>query len=196
MTRIFITSDTHFNHNRPFIYAARGFQTVEAMNAYIVERWNALVEEEDIVYHLGDVFLGDNEAGMAVVRKLKGRLRIVIGNHDTKPRIALLRAYEKVESLSYGEMLYWHKRPVLLTHFPTVTSNAADGHKEQRHICTYNLCGHTHQTNPFFDAAPLSYNAGMDAHGCTPILFEDAMKELEEHCIRLGIFEDEKKNSL
>ena len=32
MGKIFLTSDTHFNHNKDFVYAARGFKTIEEMN--------------------------------------------------------------------------------------------------------------------------------------------------------------------
>ena len=56
---IWIISDTHFNHNKEFLYSPRGFNSVEEMNHAIVTLWNECVNDDDIVYHLGDVCLGD-----------------------------------------------------------------------------------------------------------------------------------------
>ena len=49
MSNIWLISDTHFNHNQPFLYEPRGFATVEEMNEAIIERWNSLVKPEDTV---------------------------------------------------------------------------------------------------------------------------------------------------
>lgn len=58
---IYVTSDTHFCHNKPFIYEDRGFKNIEEMNDTIIENWNKLVKPDDTVIHLGDVMLNDNE---------------------------------------------------------------------------------------------------------------------------------------
>ena len=58
MPNIWFSSDLHFNHNRQFIYQARGFETLEEMNQTIIERFNSLVKPEDDLYLLGDTMLG------------------------------------------------------------------------------------------------------------------------------------------
>ena len=71
---IWLTSDTHFNHDKDFIWKPRGFTNVKDMNEAILEKWNATVKDEDIVYHLGDVIMGaDMEDGLRIVQKLKGQ---------------------------------------------------------------------------------------------------------------------------
>ena len=35
---IYFTSDLHFNHNKDFIYQARGFENIEEHNKTIVEK--------------------------------------------------------------------------------------------------------------------------------------------------------------
>ena len=55
---IFCTSDLHLGHDKDFVVQARGFETVEEMNAEIIRRWNERVYPDDDVYVLGDLTLG------------------------------------------------------------------------------------------------------------------------------------------
>ena len=82
---IFIVSDLHLAHSKDFIYGARGFENVEDMNETIIRKWNEIVDEEDDVYVLGDLVMGP-EVNLQMLRRLKGRLHIVRGNHDVGSR--------------------------------------------------------------------------------------------------------------
>ena len=62
--KVFLSSDTHFNHQRGFVYEPRGFSSVEEINEEIIRRWNEKVGKSDMVFHLGDVMLGDNQKGI------------------------------------------------------------------------------------------------------------------------------------
>ena len=55
---IFFTSDTHFNHSNVIQYCNRPFSSLDEMNAKLIENWNERVNENDIVYHLGDFAMG------------------------------------------------------------------------------------------------------------------------------------------
>ena len=81
MDNIFITSDTHFCHNKPFVYQPRGYQSAEEMNKDLIQRWNSVVSPDDTVYHLGDVMLNDLDAGMECLRQLNGNI-IIIPQHN------------------------------------------------------------------------------------------------------------------
>ena len=93
--RIFFTSDTHFNHKNIIKYepVSRPFATVEQMNQEIINRWNSVVSDDDIVIHLGDFFMGtlDAEEMARIMRQLKCKNIILVkGNHDSKRRIQLM----------------------------------------------------------------------------------------------------------
>ena len=42
-------------------YCNRPFKDTNEMNEYIIQKWNSVVKENDIVYHLGDVGFGTTE---------------------------------------------------------------------------------------------------------------------------------------
>ncbi len=66
------------------------------MNDSIIERWNETVKDEDTVYVVGDVFLGDAGAGARLVRKLRGKKVLIKGNHDRSHRTMLESGFDEV----------------------------------------------------------------------------------------------------
>jgi calcineurin-like phosphoesterase family protein len=172
MAKIWLTSDTHFAHDRDFIWKARGFKNVNEMNKEIVRRWNSVVSEEDTVYHLGDVMLGDNSIGLSLLKQLNGTIYIAFGNHDTQSRIDAYRECHNVAGVQMGYRIKVGKRTGILTHYPTITANGSDTR-------TLNFFGHTHQTENFYEDRPYMYHVGLDSHDCYPVLLEDALTEIK-----------------
>jgi len=81
--RTWIISDTHFGNKNILKYAARPFSTVEEMDEEMIRRWNDVVHKDDIVWHLGDFSLKSNQEYIrSITSKLRGRKRIILGNHD------------------------------------------------------------------------------------------------------------------
>lgn len=176
MSRIFLTSDTHFCHNRNFIYHSRGFDSVEKMDWAIVENWNKKVSPNDIVYHLGDTMLGDNILGMEYMRQLNGKIYLVRGNHDTDARIKEITDKKIAEVLGYAVPLTYKKKRFFLTHYPTLTSNYDD----TPHKAVRNLHGHTHQKNNFLTENPYMYHVGVDSHNCEPVDIEEIIEDMRQ----------------
>ncbi len=52
------------------------------MNEKIIDNWNKLVNKNDIVYHLGDFFLGPKSDLVNIVSKLNVKIYLLKGNHD------------------------------------------------------------------------------------------------------------------
>ena len=99
---IYLISDWHFCHQRDFIYKPRGFNSPEEMNAAIIERHNAIVKPEDDVYCLGDCIMNNNEEGIKCINKLKGKIHVICGNHETKTKIEL---YKKCKNMAFFHSL-------------------------------------------------------------------------------------------
>lgn len=118
MSNIWLTSDTHFCHDREFVYKPRGFSTVYEMNDEIVRRWNEVVAPDDDVYHLGDVMLNDDDQGLKLLKSLKGNIHIVLGNHDTGKRIKLYETCWNVVEIELAIRLKYKGYHFFLNTFP------------------------------------------------------------------------------
>ncbi|MBP3664178.1 MAG: metallophosphoesterase family protein [Tyzzerella sp.] len=189
MSRIFITSDTHFGHDREFLFGPRGFTEINIHDEEIIRRWNEVVQPDDIVYHLGDVMLNDNEHGMNCLRRLNGQIKIIPGNHDTSNRLKLYAELDNVEVMPMSVPLKYKKLQFLLSHHPTITSN----NEKELHLGMHliNLFGHTHQQNPFYENNFFMFHVGMDSNNCTPILLDDAIEIMRTEVHRLQNIEQE-----
>lgn len=178
---IWLTSDLHLFHNRDFVYKNRGFENVEEMNSAIEANWNALVGEEDEVYILGDLMVcgkdRSNEEGMAIVRRLKGKKHIILGNHDTKARIAMYEQEESVVDVQYATMFCYKGYDFYLSHFPSITT---DLQNEDLETGIINFFGHTHTKEKFYNALPFMYNVSVDAHENRPVSIDEALKEIKK----------------
>lgn len=178
MGKIFFTSDTHFGHDRQFIWGPRGFESVWKMNGAIVENWNKTVNTEDDVYLLGDVMLGDNEYGLTCLKQLKGNIHIVRGNHDTNTRMELYNKCWNVVEITEGQFFKYKDYHFYLSHYPTITSNLEKSPNPKEHML--NLYGHTHSKDKFYNDIPFMYNVAVDAHNCYPVEIEQIIIDIKE----------------
>ena len=174
---IYFSSDLHLNHNKPFIYEPRGFQSVHDMNAAIINNFQKIVSYDDDLYLLGDIFLGPLEEGMRLFRQLPGKIHLVYGNHDTDTRLDALADERNVYLRGYAELIHYKKYHFYLSHFPTCTTNFDDYIKplKQRTLC---LAGHTHSKELFEPCG--SYNVSVDAHNCFPVSIDEIIKDFKE----------------
>ena len=131
MNRVFVIADTHFGHKKiiEFEAANRPFATVEEHDAELVRRWNAAVRPKDTVWHLGDVLFGRDT--FAVLGRLNGVKKLVMGNHDRYPSRLYLEHFSQV--VGAAEM-----RDCILTHVPV--------HPSQFGRYKANIHGHLHST--------------------------------------------------
>ena len=179
MSRIFVTSDWHFNHEKPFLYEPRGFDAVWKMNNEIIARYNSLVKMDDEVFVLGDCMLGNNAVGAECIKQLKGQIHLILGNHDTNNRVEIYRGCWNICDIQYADRIKYNGYHFYLSHYPSLTSNF--DYEKPLSARTLNLCGHTHTTDPFFhwQYGPI-YHCEVDAHNCAPVLLDDIIVEMEK----------------
>lgn len=186
MSKIFLTSDTHFGHDREFLWGPRGFTNSQEHDEAVIKNWNETVGPDDIVYHLGDLMLGDNAHGIECVKRLNGHIKLIRGNHDTDARWKLYGTLPNVELLGWADVIKYKKYNFYLSHHPTMTSNLEKAPHLRMHLI--NLYGHTHQMGKFYQDMPYMFHVGLDSNDNRPILLDDAielMKEETKRCIEM-----------
>ena len=176
---IYLTSDTHFSHDKKFIYEPRGFNNIRDMNMAIVERWNKTVPLNAIVYHLGDMALGDIDDAIQYIKYLNGKIIWLLGNHCTENKINKILSQcpnISVPNEKYALIEKFGKKSFYLSHYPTITFNFDDKYFS-RHV--FSLHGHTHQQTNWMDPKnPFLYHVGMDSHNCTPVHIDEVITDI------------------
>lgn len=81
--KIYVTSDHHFYHKNILKYEPiRPFKTIEEMNRELIKRWNEVVTDHDIVWHLGDFSFGNSAQTREIITSLNGIKFLIMGSHD------------------------------------------------------------------------------------------------------------------
>lgn len=128
--RALVVSDTHFGHR--LMASIRPWPTIEEHDDEIVRRWNDAVGKHDTVWHLGDLVF--NRRNLSILSRLKGRIRLVLGNHD------LLRPREYLDAgivTLHGAAVA--RGDVILTHVPVHPCQVGLGRRFRG-----NVHGHMH----------------------------------------------------
>ena len=145
MNKTFLIADTHFFHNAILKYENRPFNSVEDMNARLIQNWNAIVSKDDKVFHLGDVSFGSKEATKAVISQLNGRKILILGNHDRG------RTVQWWLDVGFNEVSKYpiiYKEFIVMQHEPPTYYNDAS---------PYFYCfGHVHSTEMYKTVTPHS----------------------------------------
>lgn len=86
-SKTYFISDTHFCHNKPFLYEKRGFKNIKEHDETLIKRWNEIVRPQDNVIHCGDFLLGGGRdsmsAGNEILFQLNGHISFLWGNHNS-----------------------------------------------------------------------------------------------------------------
>lgn len=167
----FVISDTHFGHTATWAKfmrkdgsKLRPFTSTEEMDQFMIDQWNSVVGPNDIVYHLGDVAM--NKVGLQKVRALKGRKKLIMGNHEHASN-------QDYYDVGFEELLGIKviKDLGVLTHVPV--------HPGSLDRWGLNIHGHTHDsfvTDKFGNPDPRYFCASVEQTGYAPVPFEDIPK--------------------
>lgn len=160
MTMLFFTSDNHFAHRNIIKYCGRPYASISEHDAALVDNWNSVVGDSDEVWILGDFSFADPRF---YLDRLKGRKRLIRGNHDYKNWKAMPWEPPIVELRHEGRML-------VLCHYPLMSWRASS------HRHTYHLHGHCHGK---LKHSGLALDVGVDAWGYKPVSFEEVVRVLD-----------------
>ena len=176
---IFFTSDTHFGHANIIKYSERPFASREDMDEKLAMLWNCYVTDSDVVYHLGDVTLGNQRHAREYFAKLNGRIK-VLGNkwhHDKRwlKNSDVHQMYSnslyRVEILPPIVVLTW-PQIIVLSHYPMAEW-------DRKHYGSWHLHGHSHckhVANP----GELKMDVGVDCNNYTPVSIHQVVERMRE----------------
>lgn len=106
-SKLFLVSDSHWCHNKEFLYKKRGFNSIEEHDEVLVQRWNETVRPQDSVIHLGDFVLGagkDSEVkAIEYFNKLNGNITLLWGNHVGGVRTLYKKEVQKILGPAYKD---------------------------------------------------------------------------------------------
>lgn len=193
----FFTADTHFGHANIIKYCKRPFANIVDMNNTIIDNWNRVVGEHDLIYHLGDFCFGREGFTFESFReRLKGTIVFIKGNHDKLAWAKRNRFYASYDS--YHEICI-NGQEITLCHYPLFRWNKS-------HHFSWMLHGHCHYAIPETrkDAIPLTMglilDIGVDGNNFTPYSFEEikAVMNKKRHHIEEKVFQSRngKRNSI
>lgn len=172
---IYFTADTHFGHANIIKFCNRPFSDVHEMNEYMIAAWNERVCDNDTVFIIGDMFFKSDINPEETLFRLKGKKRLIIGNHDHGwlQKINPNKFFEAVDN--YYEYCDNGKNFVLC-HFPLLTYR----HEEK----WYMIHGHIHNNTdfdfwPLLKARPLVLNAGVEVNNYMPVTFDELVANNE-----------------
>jgi calcineurin-like phosphoesterase family protein len=186
MSTIWFTADSHFGHEAIIRHCDRPFTSVEEMDEALIDKWNAVVGKNDIVYHLGDVGFSNDTHTLECVSRLRGHKRLISGNHDpVHPRHRKSAGRQRTwmqffESVSPFEQVKIGSHEVMLSHFPYVGDHTEGDRFAQfrlRDEGLFLLHGHVH-TAWLMQGRQL--NVGVDVNDFEPVPL-DAVTEIVRH---------------
>lgn len=150
--KYWVTSDLHFYHTGvlKFCVNTRPWETVDEMNEGLIEHWNSVVGENDIVLNIGDFSFKGKEATEDILSRLNGNIVHVLGNHCK----ALRSQINGTVKYDYLEFRY-NGTKVICSHFPFASWN-------QQGRGSIHLFGHCHGS---YEGVGKSIDVGWDAHG-------------------------------
>ena len=179
MCEIFFTSDTHFNHEKNIEYNKRPFQSIEEHDSALIERWNSVVGENDVVYHLGDFVFGGSAVWHDIRSRLNGKIHLVLGNHDRKNfRKNFSNMFESVSEMCTHVI---GDRTVIMCHYPLLCFKGSDNR------FVIQLYGHVH-SGPKCTTDDLprlehcfrnQYDVGVDNNDYRPVNIEEVKRIID-----------------
>jgi calcineurin-like phosphoesterase family protein len=135
------------------------------MDMELIRKWNSVVKEEDVVFHLGDFcFKGGKEGGISNAdfykSQLNGTMILIKGNHD----------HNNGAKTIIEDMTIHHGGRF----FHLV-------HKPEDALGEYSLVGHIHEKWKIKrEGGNILYNVGVDVNDFIPIDIQKINKEIDE----------------
>ncbi len=156
--QVFFTSDTHFGHANVLKFCPdtrMNLKDIDEADERLITNWNNQVGDNDIVFHLGDVAFNPSQPIAEILKRLKGKIYLIAGNHDKKDYLKRTGRFEGI--YDYLKLkLTGIDQKFILFHYPIYSWDL-------RHYGSIHLHGHTHGNLPRWEADGRVMDVGIDA---------------------------------
>lgn len=179
---IFFTSDLHVGHRNIIKFCKRPWETTEEMEEALIENWNSVITDDDIVFDLGDFAFAPDRKWKEVLGRLNGQHHLIVGNHDVlrNPGEKILKLFDSVHQQL---LLNIDGRYVYLNHYPFLCYG---GSWRGAGNAVYSLHGHVHSgpncggkdCDRLKYLFPYQYDVGVDNNNYTPISWEQVKEKI------------------
>lgn len=79
--KVFLTGNQQFGRKGAIRAHKRPFESVDEMNQQLIDKWNSVVSDEDVIFVLGN-FIWDPQTARSVLKELKGNICVMEGEWD------------------------------------------------------------------------------------------------------------------
>lgn len=163
---LWFTSDTLF-----WDLDTNEYDYVEEKNEDIINKWNEHIGKRDIVYHLGNFSKGNRKQTEEILKRLNGRINLIVGSIDSNSNVLSLRKH--LASCNYRLEMTVNKNYILtLHHYPQLRWN--QDHKYN----SWMIHGFTRHKHPP-QQGKLSLDVGFEGFD-KPIHFEEVKEIMKE----------------
>lgn len=169
MRNIYYVGDLHFGHFNAIKYDCRPWSDVETMAEGLVERWNARVNDDDIVYVLGDVCFRSKYPAWHYLERMKGRKVLIVGNHDAE-LLADERSRRCFDDIQYYLEVKDGDKQVVLCHYPMAEWNGMN--RGWWHVFAH-IHAQTNATYGIMRNLPRALNAGYMINNYVPATLDE-----------------------
>jgi calcineurin-like phosphoesterase family protein len=161
---VFFTSDFHLGHSNVIKFDDRPFKNVNDMADKIIENWNSVVDEDSIIYYLGDLFYKVKASHVAyLVHQLKGEIRVILGNHDRLSQLFRMNRFSDIQTYQRisikDEEHKKGKQDIIVSHYPHLIW-------DKHHHGAFHLHGHSHHNLGKNEEGAKYYNRKVLDVGC------------------------------
>jgi len=154
------------------------------MNEVLINNWNSIVNNDSVVFHLGDFAWGGYNKWKEIRDRLNGHIVLIKGNHDDK-NLAPTGEKEFFDYVTYQMKIRIGERTVYLNHYPFLCYAGTYRSPEDQ---VWALHGHIHLGPNSLEGRdiprmnfllPTQYDVGVDMNNYTPISWKDVKNKIE-----------------
>lgn len=167
----YFISDLHLEDEYIIKLFNRPFLNANEMDEKLIRNWNSVVNNDDKVYIIGDLFSEFSINIEKILPKLHGEKHLIIGNHDYSwiNKIDLKKFFSSVSQILNIKI---NEKLVTLCHYPMFDFDGK-----------VLICGHIHNGKKEifpYTKQVLSYNniynAGVEINNYRPVTFQELVK--------------------